>query len=327
MPELPDRPTTPPGAPLLPEERVHAALRRAAQLQAEAAERLEGDVRARIAPQAGDAGEPGFRREDVEAAAVQAGISPEYIQQALVEQDTLGDHATELAPWMDRMANRMLRTRQRSMELSRTMDAEPRAVLDAMQRVFPAPPYGLMLTDCVGPAPLEGGVLVFQLPGMSALMSNAASGSFAYTAAAVDLLQLHATLHAVPAGERNRCTVTLRGDLRTSARRNVWAGIGLSGVGGTIGGLIGGAVVGAASGGVIPLLAAGVALGAAGFGGASAVGYGAAYRHYLRKMIRELETLLKVVDTNARTGGGFGAPHLPAGRGDTDGMAGLLGSL
>lgn len=323
MSELPDRPTTPPGAPLLPEERVHAALRRAAQLQAEAAERLEGSVRARIAPQAGDAGEPGFRREDVEAAAVQVGISPEYIRQALVEQDTLGDHATDLAPWMERMAGRILRSRQRAIELSRTIDAEPRVVLNAMERVFPAHPYGLMLTDCVGPAPLEGGVLVFQMPRITA------SGytSFSYAATAVDLLQLHATLHPVPSGERMRCTVTLRGDLRTSARRNVWAGLGISGLGGTVGGLIGGGVAAIASGGIVPLLAVGVALGAAGLGGASAVGYGAAYRHYLRKMIRELETLLRVVDTNARTGGGFGAPQLPAGRGDTDGVAGLLGSL
>jgi hypothetical protein len=42
------------------------------------------------------------------------------------------------------------------------------------------------------------------------------------------------------------------------------------------------------------------------------------YRYYLRKMIRELETLLKMVDTSARTGGAFRPPQPPTSVGSSD---------
>jgi hypothetical protein len=76
---------------------------------------------------------------------------------------------------------------------------------------------------------------------------------------------------------------------------------------------MGGAAV-AAAGAVLPLAVAGVAVGLAGLGGAAAAGHGARYRYYLRKMTSELETLLKVVDTSARTGGAFRSlqPSVPA---------------
>lgn len=301
-------PSRTPASELIPDERVHAALRRAAQLQMEAVERMEQQARSRIETEPG-AGTGGFLREHVEAAAAEAGISPEYLRQALLEQDALGEHAADLAPWVDRMGTRMLGTRQRSLELSRTIDAEPAAVLEAMQRIFPAHPYGMTLVDSVGGLPLEGGVLVFQIPRIS-MITPMASSSFSYHATCVDLLQLHVSLRAVNLGQKTGCEVTFRGDLRTSTRRNVWAGLGFSGGGGVVGAIVSGAVV-AAAGAVLPLALAGVAVGAASLGAATAKGYGAAYRYYLRKMIGELETLLKVIDTSARTGGAFRPPLPP----------------
>ncbi len=310
---IPMSPSLPEPAPsdsgTVPEARALAALRRAAQLQAEAAERLDRHSQALAAHRADDAGAgSGFLRADVEAAAAEAGISPEYVRQALQEQDTLGEHAAALAPWVDTLGNRMLRTRQRSVEVSREIEAEPQAVLDAMQRVFPAHPYTLTLVDSLGGPPLDGGVLVFQLPRVS--MGSTGYTPFAYTMTAVDLLQLHTTLRPVPRPDRTASVLTLRGDLRTGIRRNVWAGLGLSGGAGAVG-VIFGAALGIASGGVVPLVAAGAVLGALGLGGAGAAGYGALYRHYHGKALRELETLLRVVDANARTGGAFRAPLPP----------------
>jgi len=294
---LPERSRSP-GSELIPDERVHAALRRAAQLQIEALQRLEEQAAARIEDHSG-AESGGFLREHVEAAAAEAGISPEYLRQALLEQDALGEHDADLPPWVDRMGVRLLKTKQRSLELSRTIDAEPAAVLEAMERTLPAPPYGMTLVDSAGGLPLEGGVLVFQIP-----RYTMGGGSFSYNATSVELLQLHVSLRAVRQGEKIGCEVTLRGDLRTSTRRGVWLGLGLTGVGGVVGAVVSGAAV-AAVGAILPLAAAGIAVGAAGLGGAAALGYGASYRSYLRRMSAELETLLKVVDTSARTGGAF----------------------
>ncbi|HEX2187650.1 MAG TPA: hypothetical protein VHG51_02070 [Longimicrobiaceae bacterium] len=305
MSDPPNRPSP----STIPEDRALAALRRAAQLQAEATERVEAQTHALAARRGDDPGAGSrFRPEDIEAAAAEAGIPAEFVRQALQEQETLGEHAAALAPWMDRMGNRLLRTRQRSLELSREIEAEPQAVLDAMQRVFPAHPYAMTLVDSLGPPPLEGGVLVFQLPRAS--MGSSSYTPFGYVMTAIDLLQVHATLQPVPRQGRTATLLTLRGDLRVGIRRNVWAGLGLSGGAGAAG-LVVGTALALASGGVAPLVAAGAALGAAGMGGAALAGYGTLFRYYFRKALGELETLLRVVDANARTGGAFRSPVPP----------------
>lgn len=303
---LPER--TPPAPGPVPEERAVAALRRAAQLQAEAAERMDGHSQAPAARRGEAGAEGGFQRADIEAAAAEAGISPEYVRRALQEQDTLGEHAAALAPWVDRAGTRMLRTRQRSVEVAREIEAEPQAVLDAMQRVLPAHPYTMTLVDSLGGSPVEGGVLVFQLPRVS--MGSTTHTPFAYAMTTIDLLQLHVTLHPVPRPDRTATLLTLRGDLRTGIRRNVWAGLGVSGAAGAMG-VVFATAIGLASGGLAPLVAAGAALGALGMGGAGAAGYGAVYRYYYGKALGELEMLLRVVDANARTGGAFRAPPAP----------------
>jgi hypothetical protein len=304
----------------LSDAQAHAVLRRAAELQIEAIERLERQSFARtVDEQAGDTAADGFRREDVEAAALEAGISPEFIRQALIEQDALGEPTAELAPWLDRLGSRLLRTRQRSLELSRTIDAPPGAVLEAMQRVFPAHPYGMVLIDSVG-EPLVGGVLVFEIPKVS--MMTYSYTSFAYTASVVELFRLHVMLRPVGAGELGATELLLRGDLRGGVKRNVGAGLALSGVGGMVGAMAA-AGIAATAGAILPLLAAGTALGFTGGGGASAFGFGAMYRYYLKKMTGELETLLRVVDTNARTAGAFRPPVAPPGRGG--GVGWMLG--
>jgi hypothetical protein len=304
MPQLPS------GDPI-PEARVHAALKRAAQLQAEATERLEQKARVQMEGREGASAGGGFFAEEVEAAAVEAGIAPEYIRQALVEQDALGEYAEDLPRWMDRLSDRMLRTRERSIELSRVIPADPAVVLEAMQRIFPAHPYGMTLVDSVGGHPLQGGVLVFELPRISFTTTSGSYTPFSYAATAIDLLQIHVSLRALPGESGGACEVTLRGDLRTGLRRNGWMGVGLTGLGGAVGAFFTALAV-VATGPALPLGVAAISLGAGGVGGLSAAGYGAAYRYYLRKMIAQLEVLLKVLDTNVRTGGAFRLPEPPA---------------
>lgn len=308
-------PAAPPSR--IPEERVHAALRRAAQLQMEASDRLERQARARLQAHAGSAADAtGLPRNEVEEVAVEAGISPEYIRQALLEQEALGDDAEELAPWIDRVGKKML-GKQRSIDLVRVVQAPAGAVLEAMQRVFPSYTYGLTLVDVVGGLPLEGGVMVFQIPRMSTFATSPTT-PFTYTANVVDLYQIQISLRTIQRGEAVATEVTLRGDLRTSTRRNVWAGLSMMGMGGASGGAILGGIA-IAAGALAPLVVAGAAVGVAGLGWAGGAGYGFVYRHYLKKMVGDLQTLLKVVDTNARTGGGFHPPlQPPAGASGSD---------
>lgn len=314
------------GEGLIPDERARQALRRAAELQAEAAARLQETARGQLLAEAAQpTAADGFRRGDVEAAAVEAGISPEYIRQALVEQDALGEHAAELAPWVENVGRRMLGTRARTLEVSRVMDADPARVLEAMQRIFPAHPYLLTLEDSIGGPPLEGGVLVFQVPRIT--MANPSYTPFSYAATAADVMQLHVTLRAVPGPGSARCEVTVRTDLRTGRRRNVWAGLALSGMGGAAGAGISAAVALAANA-VLPVIGMAAVAGLAVLGGASSTGYGAIYRYYLRKVEEELERLLKLVDVSARTGGAFRSPtNLPPPASNGDAAVSLLTSF
>ena len=238
MPE--SKPHLPARVERISEERAHAALRRAAELQAEAEDQLETQSHGSLAAEwDGSATADGFRREDVETAAVEAGIAPEFIHQALVEQDIGGADATELAPWIAHVGSSLLRTRQHSIELSRTIDAPAASVLEAMRRVLPAHPYGVALIDSIG-EPLSGGVLLFDI-------AHSTSTPFQYAAVLI-----------------------------------------------------------------LPAIAVSAALGIVGGGGAAA-SYGALYKYYLKKLTGEMETLLRTVDTNARTGGAFPPPEAPKG--------------
>lgn len=267
------------------DERAHAALRRAAELQAEAEEQLETQSRGRlVAEWDGVATTDGFRRADVETAAVEAGIAPEFIHQALVEQDIGGPEAAELAPWIAHVGRGLLRTRQHSVELSRTIDAPAASVLEAMRRVFPAHPYGMALIDSIG-EPLAGGVLLFDI-------ANSTSTPFQYTASVVELQQLHVTLRSVTIGARD---VAFGLSFST-----VFAGLGVA---------LGVAMSAAL---ILPAIAVSAAFGIVGGGGAAA-SYGAIYKHYVKKLTGEMETLLRTVDTNARTGGAFQPPEAPKG--------------
>jgi hypothetical protein len=306
---------------MLSEARAAAVWQRAAELQAEAAKRSEAASPPLhlLAPADGSSDpDAGFRVDDVRAAAVQAGISAEFVTLALAESEGIDAHGFSGAG--ERVATRLLGTSQRSIEVARRIVGEPAALMEAMKRVLPAGPYHLTLSGTVGADPLNGGVLIFDLPAYNAMSSN----PFAYTAAMVGVKQLRLMLR--PAGTEGAAPVTevsIAVDLRRSVRYGSVTTAGLGGLAAVLGG-VGGATLGAGALALGALAALPAAAGVALLGVPVALGCGAVYRYYVRKLTADLERILRSMEAQVRTGGVF-APEI---RGPApDGIPGLLGGL
>jgi len=278
--------------------------RRAAELQAAAAERAE--QRRRDALPAGD--EPLAHDElsldDVESAAVEAGIGAEFVQAALTEVE--GEVALQLAPasWVSRAAARFLARPPRVIEASRVIAESPRAVLEAMQRIFPNPPFGLALRDTLGENLFSDGVLVFESD------IAAAKTTFEWQLELSDVKRILATLRPVPDRD-DACEVTLRAPLGRLGL-NLVLGTGFTTAGGG-----GGAAAGAAvAPGLINLIGASGLLASAVVGATALVtgvaagglvigGYRWIYRWGMRQGLAGLESLLQALTVDVRTRGAF----------------------
>ncbi len=286
-------------------DRAAAVWRRAAQLQAEAAQRLDERSRAlavRGAP--ADADPHDYTLDEVRTAALEAGIAPEFVALAVTEMRHGNEEA--LSPAGDRAATRYLGVAQRSVEITRIIERPAAQVYAAMQRVLPGHPWYLALHDSTGD-PLAGGILTFDLPSYTA----ASTSSLAYHVAVVDVKQMQLMLRPAPGRNGEACEVVASVGLTRSVRRNLKASGWMTGLMGTLGGGAGvGIGVGAGlAGGLLALPAvAGLAV----LGGATAAGYRAMYRYSLRRLGEELARMLQGVDAHARTGGGFvPAPRPP----------------
>lgn len=289
-------------------ERTAAVLRRAAQLQAEAAQRLaERSGALDVGGESSDAGAHDFTLEEVRAAALEAGIAAEFVSLAVAEAGTTGEPS--LSPAGDRAATRYFGVSRRTLEVARTVERPAAQVYAAMQRVLPAHPWFLSLRDTVGD-PLAGGILVFDVPAYG--MEN--TTTLAYHVATVDVKQMQLMLRPVPGREGEACEMIASIGLVRSVRRNLKTSGWVTGTLGTLGGFAGtgiGLGVGLAGG----LLALPAVAGVAVLGGATAAGYRALYRYSLRRLAEELERMLQGVDAHARTGGAF-ATQRPGGPGD-----------
>ncbi|MBI3790346.1 MAG: serine/threonine protein kinase [Gemmatimonadetes bacterium] len=303
----------PSGEVVLSESQAAAIWRRAAQLQAEAAARLEQSssidaTRRTDHPAAAD----GFRARDVEQAAVEAGISQRFVALALAEVRDAG--TGRVAPveddsTRDRLVTTLLGTRQRSLSASRIIRHAPREVLQALGRTLQGHPYGLQLQDQVGGHPLDGGVLVFDLP--ASLVNGTTTGPFTYVRWGVYARQVRATIRPL-ASDPRATEVTLYVDLRSGLGPNLWG----SGAMGVTGGVMGtvltvailkkaalvGAVVGGGAG-VLALL----------LGGAGVVGWRAYYKWALRTAQGELDRAIAAIEMSLRSASIFGEapPSLP----------------
>lgn len=311
-------------------DQARAIWLRAAQLQAEATTRLQARYRE---PQPGDAPagpvpSGGYRLQDVEQAASEAGIAPEFVAMAIAERPVgtaVGSAA--LSEREERTLTRMLGTRERSISTSRVIQATPKEVLEAIGRVLIAPPYGLKLRDTVGGHPLDGGVLVFDISLLRNVIVafDGVLSMFRYRMTQIEVEQLHVALK--PLGTpTSGCEVTVSGDLRRGLRKNwtfdKWLGGGFGLIGGGAGTGVGLTL------GLGPLAAAVAVGGAALFGGITLAAYRWSYRYALRKGREELDGMLVAVEGNLRAASVFGTPppaaahRLPPGSGDPNVLLG-----
>lgn len=311
-------------SPVLDSEHAMAVWRRAAELQAEAAARLEQRVRsnetralvpassADATASGGDGAMPtgGYRLRDVEAAAVEAGISQRYVALALDElraQEQGAVQPAEVSPFTERLARRVLGTSQRTLAVSRVFRAPPRTVLPALGRSLQAPPWSLSLKDTLGGHPLDGGVLVFTFPAM-------VDGNYkwTWTRYGVYVPEVRVSLAQVP-GDPRACEVTMTVDLRRGLGPNLFGYVAIASGAGSAGAAVAALVAKKA------LLLAGAALAGPAVAGALAVGVGCIaltgpmYRWEIRKAAAELGDALAAIDASMRAFDIFGeAPPPPS---------------
>jgi predicted Ser/Thr protein kinase len=306
----------PEGMPdVLSEAQAAAIWQRAAQLQADALHRLERrrDLMPRethAATTASDVASGGYKFTDVAAAAEEAGISRQYVAMALAEIPR-GEQALAAPAALDeRVATRYLGTSERSLAVSVTVQAAPARTLRALGSALRESPYSLVLREVVGPHPLDGGVMIFDLPSHSASAHDATTGQWVLNSYWMGLhLQLEArqvqiTLRPLP-GDPTRTEVTMTADLRPGVRRNVKYSKGFAGVLGglatTGGGLLAWFTIASAA------LAAtgGIAVGAAVAAGSVAL-YRSSYRSTLTKARNEMLRALEYISGAMRAEEVFG---------------------
>ena len=289
---------------VLSERDAMAIWQRAAQLQAEAAHRMERTVALqRTAPAGADpnANAPtgAYLAAEVEAAAVEAGISRQYVAIALAErQSPSASPPMVVGDVEDRRVTMLLGVTQRGISVSRVINGTPRATLEAIGRVATAAPFHLRLEEVIGGHPLDGGILHFKVLELMELMQKTGGSGgippLGYRCNQIDLYDLNITLSPRGTVERPQCEVVISGDLRAGQRKNVrWSrattailGV-LTGAGMGLGTAL---ATGTALLGALPAVG-GAAIGA----GLTAWGYRASYRSALRNTAVELETFLRAV--------------------------------
>ena len=79
------------------------------------------------------------------------------------------------ADMSERVATRYLGTRERSLAVSVTVHASPARTLRALGAALPQAPYSLIVRETIGAHPLDGGVIVFDLPGRQARIGTPAA--------------------------------------------------------------------------------------------------------------------------------------------------------
>jgi len=296
-----------PGA-VITELEAQAIWQRAAQLQAAAALRLERGVSLAASVDGSEDGVPSgsYRVRDVEAAAVEAGISRQYVALALAERDrTTGAVATlPVSDALDRQFTTLMGTTERAISVSRVMPLSPQRTLPALGAVFTGEPNGFIFEGAVNGHPLDGGILRFRVPRLiTRSWWNPASmfGSgrkLLSRLEQIELFDLSVTLHSRGTAQRPACEVIITGDLRSGLRRNLFTDWGIIGV---VSLLAGGATIAAEraagwvlSTGSLPAVSVAGAMVIAGLG--SAAWYRWLFRGALEGAKQELGALLGAVE-------------------------------
>lgn len=265
---------------ILTEEEAARLWERAAQLQAEAAGRVR-------APEVDgvETLSPGYALTHVRAAALEAGIGPEFVETALA--DVRAERTLAKVERGHALSRRFLNDPPETITVRRTIEATPQDVFSAMQAVFPDDPFRLTLTDQQGD-PLDGGVLVFDIPGIS----NPFQRGFAFEAGDAGLRQVLVTLRPIE-GPTPSCEVTVHSPVTS---HNL--GFGLGALMSTLAGGAGSAALGVlgVAIGIGPVGAvAGALLGV----GVGVKGFRALYGLAMRRARRAIEGLVGAVAVRA----------------------------
>jgi len=295
------------------EDRAQLIWRRAAELQAEAARKLEERSRLLAPGAAGEGGE--FAVRDVRAAALEAGISAEFVELAMAE--SAGVQGSGTSEVVERRARRFLGIRTSSVEVSKVVKSPAVAVHEAMQRVLPSARYALLLVDTLGEDPVKDGVFVFEPPSMWS--QTGVASSFAQRMGSIRAKRLYVSLREV---SPDRTEVSIRAPFDRGNVLNYRVGLGTTGALGIASGVGGAAAVGTVSAMAAMAAPVAIALGAAAAVAGAAAGGGGSWwlwrvsmGYYVRKAEEALETLLQVVDASARGGFPMPGPTDPSGSG------------
>jgi eukaryotic-like serine/threonine-protein kinase len=285
----------------LSEREAMAVWQRAAQLQAEAAMRMERAMPAVVADETSPTSSQ-LRVRDVEAAAVEAGISRQYVAIALAEREASpADAVVALDDAADRRITRFLGTTQRSISVSRVIRASPKETLRLIGSVFPATPYSLRLRETVNGHPLDGGILRFDVPSLYKAMGDGTvptgggmTHTLIYLCALIDLEVLNVSLRQRGTAARPECEIIISGDLRDGERKNVKASIAtMIGVGLGTGG--GGLALGTALASSVAVAAAPALVVAGVTTWGTMVGMRAYFRRSLRRTEEGLSEMLATI--------------------------------
>ena len=271
----------------LSEEEAARLWERAAQLQAEAAKRVEAPD-----PQGTATAPSGYALTHVRSAALEAGIASEFVDAAL--DDLRAERALpKVEP--NSLARRFLNHPPDTITARRVIQATPQEVLTAMGAVLPEEPYRLTSTDQRG-NPLDRGVLVFDIQGLNAPFPQ----GFALEAKWGGLRQVFVSLRPIE-GSSPSCEMTVHSPV-TSHKIGLLQGAIVGTLTGTagfgVGMFAGGALIALGLvGAVVPIAAfGGVFLG----GGLGVKGYRAIYAYCMRRGRKALEGLAGAVAVRAQ---------------------------
>ncbi len=299
---------------VMSEAAADALWKRAAQLQAESLTRIDarrGSSALTATTSTGATPVTGYRVEHVKQAAVEAGISAQFVELALAElpRDVRGAPVTVMpdVTRTERYSSLMLGTSDKSLSVSKVIHGAPARVLQALGSVWRLPPWSLILRAPQGGHPLDGGVLVFDLPGEISLAQTATSLEWPATRHTLEAKQLQVTLRAAP-GIPNATEVTVFCDLRPGIRRNVLAAGWIGGGFGSLASVLAAAVAtkGALVIGALTVAGPAVATGL-GVVGLTVWGYRAAYRSAVGSARAEMEKALDAVEGGIQSDDLFGA--------------------
>jgi predicted Ser/Thr protein kinase len=296
------------------EAEARAIWRRAAELQIDAATLIRRRTDAAALPVEADKSSGSYRLSEIQAAAAEAGIGAEFVSVAIAERTPGGSVPAPVADERDeRVWTTMLGTTARSITAQRTFRNPPRRVLETLGRVFSRFPHELKLKDTVGGHPLDGGVMVFDVPMLrtGTIVIGRGISMFSYRMTQIEVDRLTVRIRPVDSGGSGT-EVMVQGDLRSGLRKN-WVVDRLMAAGGGVVGAGFGAATALGPLGLGAALAWVAALGAAGLVAGGAFGsYRWLYRHALKKAQEELDQLLAAIDGELRAEAVFGTtPGLP----------------